>query len=139
MVNLSAALALLRVLDDYRLHADFPYWLYGAFPLAVLTGDEQLTGEIDARITHILQQQRKADGWLGPDEPSPENVWARFYLMLTLIDYHLVHPTDERILPAVLAFLKGMRAFLETSPMVGWAQVRQAEMVSTLRMAALDR
>ena len=44
---------------------EVPYWLRGAYPLAVLTGDARLLALTEKYIQAILSSQ-DADGWFGP-------------------------------------------------------------------------
>ena len=108
-----------------------PYWLDGVIPLAYLLDDETLKGKVKSWIDYILAHQRE-DGWLGPladvQHGYAFDPWPRFPLLKAFAQFYEV-TGDERIIPAMLRFLKKLDAILDEEPLKSWGHFRWADLV----------
>ena len=97
-----------------------PYWLDGTVPLAFLLDDESLKEKVHRWMDYILTHERQ-DGWLGPPEdPSGRyrayDPWPVFVLLKAMTQYHSA-TGDERVVPAMLKFLRRLDALLDEQPL----------------------
>ena len=73
-----------------------PYWLDGVLPLAVVTKDEELLGEVKKVIKWVVESQGE-DGWIGPMlglSKTPTllslgevDLWPQFLILKVLVQY----------------------------------------------------
>ena len=105
---------------------DFAYWFCGAVPLAHLTQNTRLLGDLSGFVDHILQTQAPS-GWLGPanSDTDGNGEWARWPVLAGLLQWREA-TGDARILPAVLAHLRESYRRLSTAGPLGgnWAGSR---------------
>jgi hypothetical protein len=105
---------------------DFAYFFAAAVPLAHLSKNARLLGDVSGFVDHILATQA-ASGWLGPanSDTDGNGEWARWPVLAGLL--HWAEATgDARILPAVLAHLReSYRRLSSAGPLGGnWAGSR---------------
>ncbi len=85
--------------DPGNLNERVPYWLNGAVPLALLSGDATLTASVHQYVATILANQW-ADGWLGPppdvDASDCCQLWPRYPLLMALAQYAEGFPDHAR-------------------------------------------
>ncbi|GME26363.1 Six-hairpin glycosidase-like protein [Neofusicoccum parvum] len=95
------------------LNEGFPYWLNGLVPLAYATDDARLKEQVSDAVTSVLA--RKADdGWLGPESGTARNLWARYPLLLGMIQLVEAEPNiwEDPIMDAVGKFVDLMVTML---------------------------
>lgn len=111
-----------------------PYWLDGVLPLAFLLDDAKLKSKAHRWIGSILDLQHE-DGWLGPLEDRTYGYeydpWPAFVVLKAFTQYHEA-TGDERIIPAMLRFVKKLGGVLAEKPLQMWGQVRQADLVLSI-------
>lgn len=113
-----------------------PYWLDGLVPLAFLLGDERLKQKAVRWVDIILARQHE-DGWLGPLRDSSDlrrhvyDPWPVFVALKALLQYHEA-TGDERIIPAVLRFLRCLDGLLDRQPLFDWGRYRWADLALSL-------
>lgn len=113
-----------------------PYWLDGVVPLAFALGDESLIARVSRWIDGILQRQRD-DGWLGPVHDTsdarrkPLDPWPVFVLLKALSQFYEA-AGDQRIIPAMLRFLRRLDVLLNEQPLFDWGRYRWADLVVSL-------
>jgi DUF1680 family protein len=113
-----------------------PYWLDGFMPLAFLLGDTQLQARARRWIDTILERQR-SDGWLGPlldtsdARRKAHDPWPVFVALKALSQYQEA-TGDERIIPAMLRFLRFLDGLLDRQPLFDWGRYRWADLALTL-------
>jgi len=119
---------------DVNLHERTPYWLNGMISTAYLAEDASMMAVVDDYVEAILARQQP-DGWLGPEDLSLDGnaYWARFPLMLALVQYAQVKPeASERVLGAVHAHMRAMQVRLYAVPLgVSWAGARYMDAILT--------
>ncbi|KAA0165666.1 hypothetical protein FNF28_03416 [Cafeteria roenbergensis] len=104
---------------DGGLHERTPYWLNGMIAVAYLLEDSTMMGVVDDYVDAILARQQP-DGWLGPDDSSlgGDAYWARFPLMLALIQYAQFNPSAaDRVLNATHAHVRAMQMRMYAVPL----------------------
>jgi hypothetical protein len=88
-----------------------PYWLRGAYRLAVLTGSERLLAQAALWMEHVLRSQDE-EGYFGPRglrkvrlESGHElvDLWAHM-VMLDVLTIHFEHTADPRVIPFMSRF-----------------------------------
>jgi DUF1680 family protein len=113
-----------------------PYWLDGFIPLAFLLGDERLIAKAHRWVDAILEGQ-SADGWLGPlREPTStrkqsHDPWPVFVVLKALAQYQEA-TGDQRVIPAMLRFLRFLEGLLERQPMYDWGRYRWPDLAVSL-------
>jgi len=107
-----------------------PYWLDGAYPLAVLLDDAALKAKVTRWVDYILSHQH-ADGWLGPvtdGKHSEYDPWPVF-IVLKILAQHYEATGDARALAAMEKFLQRLAILLKEKPLRSWASARWPEVV----------
>ncbi len=113
-----------------------PYWLDGMVPLAFTLDDAVLIARVRRWIDVILERQHD-DGWPGPVHDTsdarrkPLDPWPVFVLLKALAQFQEA-TGDQRIVPAMLRFLRRLDTLLETHPLFDWGRYRWADLVVTL-------
>lgn len=124
-----------------------PYWLDGIIPLAFLLNDETLKRKVQHWVDYILTHQRE-DGWLGsaldkritnPKDLAPGRApysyeldpWPRFLVLKALIQCHEA-TGDDRVIPAMLRFLRRLDELTDERPLRAWARYRWADLVVSI-------
>ncbi len=119
-----------------------PYWLDGLVPLAFLLGDERLIAKADRWVDAILARQHE-DGWLGStndvritgsgrvDLAHDYDPWPRFVVLKALTQYQEA-TGDDRIVPAMLRFLRRLAEVLAERPLRSWGRYRWADLVVSI-------
>jgi len=110
-----------------------PYWLDGVVPLAWQLDDEALKAKVTRRVESILEQQQD-DGWIGPrgetesnlDRSRANDAWTSFLAAKMLAQYHDV-TGEQRVLDALMAFLKCIAEMLAINALFGWGYSRWGE------------
>lgn len=109
-----------------------PYWLDGAVPLAILTGDEKLLGIVRRWIDTILARQH-ADGWMGQTIANESHgartldPWPLFLIGKAFLQWEEA-TGDPRIVPALLRMLRRIDLLLDGQPLSSWAKMRWMEL-----------
>ncbi|KAH7050222.1 hypothetical protein B0J12DRAFT_710857 [Macrophomina phaseolina] len=95
------------------LNEGFPYWLNGLVPLAYGLDDARLKDQVADAVASVLSRQA-ADGWLGPETGTARNFWARYPLLLGMIQLVEAEPQtwEEPILNATGRFVDLMVTML---------------------------
>lgn len=107
-----------------------PYWLDGAYPLAVLLDDAPLKAKATRWVDYILTHQHD-DGWLGPltdGQHAEKDPWPVFIALKILIQHHQV-TADARVIPAMQNFLRTLDAQLDAKPLSSWAWAREGDLL----------
>lgn len=107
-----------------------PYWLDGAYPLAVLLDDAALKAKVTRWVDYILTHQH-ADGWLGPvtdGKHSEYDPWPVFIVLKILAQHHEA-TGDERAVTAMYRFLQRLAVLLKDKPLRSWASARWPDLV----------
>lgn len=107
-----------------------PYWLDGAYPLAVLLDDATLQAKVTRWVDYILVHQH-ADGWLGPvcdGQHSAYDPWPVFIVLKVLAQHHEA-TGDQRALAAMYRFLQRLATLLKEKPLRSWASARWPDLV----------
>ena len=114
-----------------------PYWLDGMVPLAYLLDDERLKAKVIFWMDHILTHQH-ADGWLGPVQSDSQNhayppydPWPSTVTLKAMTQYYEASG-DERVIPAMMRFLRRLEALLAERPLFEWGQFRWADLVLSI-------
>jgi hypothetical protein len=110
-----------------------PYWLDGVIPLAWQLDDEALKEKVTRRVESILERQHD-DGWIGPRDETESNLdrsrandaWTSFLAAKMLAQYHDV-TGEQRVLDALMAFLKCVAEMLAINALFGWGYSRWGE------------
>ncbi|KAF2084603.1 hypothetical protein K490DRAFT_75716 [Saccharata proteae CBS 121410] len=96
------------------LNEGFPYWFNGLVPLAYGLDDSRLKGQVADAVSYVLGHQA-ADGWIGPETGTARNFWARYPVMLGLMQ--LVEADGEtygeEVLEAMYRFVALMNGMLK--------------------------
>lgn len=111
-----------------------PYWLDGALPLAVLTGDTTLTAEVTGYIETILDRQHD-DGWLGPVQTGDYQAmdpWPVFVMCKVLTQYAEA-TGSQRAIDAMLRFCRRLAELLPEKPLFDWSKSRWQDMAWVLQ------
>ncbi|MFP4192745.1 MAG: beta-L-arabinofuranosidase domain-containing protein [Candidatus Hydrogenedentota bacterium] len=110
-----------------------PYWLDGLVPLAWLLDDDELKAKADEWVDYILENQHN-DGWLGPLQ-SPgyqeRDPWPNYVMLKVLTQYESA-TGDERVQPAMMAFLRTLDEQLDERPLFDWNRFRWHDLVITI-------
>ena len=112
-----------------------PYWLDGIVPLGVLLDDAALKAKAQRWMDYILSHQHE-DGWLGPVTDSargrqPYDPWPRFVLLKAMTQWQEA-TGDQRIIPAMLRFLRKLDGVLTEQPLRTWGRARWADLVLSI-------
>ncbi|MDP6630579.1 MAG: glycoside hydrolase family 127 protein [Kiritimatiellia bacterium] len=110
-----------------------PYWLDGVIPLAWQLDDDALKAKVTKRVESILERQHD-DGWIGPrgetesnlDRSRANDAWTSFLAAKMLAQYHDV-TGEQRVLDALMAFLKCIDEMLAVNALFGWGYSRWGE------------
>lgn len=88
------------------LNEGFPYWLNGLVPLAYATDDARLKDQVGDAVSNVLSRQSD-DGWLGPEKGRSRNLWARYPLLLGMMQLVEADPAtwEKSIMGAIGKFL----------------------------------
>lgn len=129
------------------LNEGFPYWFNGLVPLAYGLNDSRLIGQVTSAAQIVLDRQAE-DGWLGPENVSSRNFWARypFFLGLTQLAESDSAWTDkvishlQKFNPLMDSMMRdnytGYQHYADSTLNEGdfdWGRVRSADMVLTLQ------
>ncbi len=130
------------------LNEGFPYWFNGLVPLAYGLDDARLKTQAKETVDYVLTQQVD-DGWIGPENSTARNFWARYPVLLGFIGLVEADPEvyQERVLDALEKFMRlmhnmlkdGYRGYIyhegdELSEFdFTWGRVRIADMMITLQ------
>lgn len=107
-----------------------PYWLDGVIPLAVLLDDEGLREKVTRWMDYILTHQSE-DGWLGPVKtkgPQANDPWPGFVALKAMAQYHEAFG-DDRVVPAMLKFLRRLDTLVDEKPLADWAMFRWMDLL----------
>ncbi|KAK7615542.1 hypothetical protein BKA81DRAFT_318831 [Phyllosticta paracitricarpa] len=98
------------------LNEGFPYWLNGLVPLAYATNDARLKKQVSDAVTYVLDHQAQ-DGWLGPETGKSRNLWARYPLLLGLIQLVEAEPQtwEKPVLDSIGRFVGLMLTMLKSN------------------------
>lgn len=95
-----------------ELNEGFPYWFNGLVPLAYGVDDDRLKTQVQGAADYVLEAQA-TDGWLGPENGTARNFWARYPLCLGLMQLAEADPAyEERVISALWKFTDLMHAML---------------------------
>lgn len=129
------------------LNEGFPYWFNGLVPLAYGLNDSRLIGQVTSAAQTVLDRQAD-DGWLGPENVTSRNFWARFpfFLGLTQLAESDSAWTDKvvshlhKFNPLMDSMMRdnytGYQHYADSTANEGdfdWGRVRSADMVLTLQ------
>lgn len=130
-----------------KLNEGFPYWFNGIVPLAYGLDDERLKQQVRQTINVVLER-RSSDGWIGPETGGARNFWARYPILLGMIQLVEADASyRQSVLPALHDFValqnkmlkNDYEGYLEkpgdalSSEDHGWGRVRVADMMITLQ------
>ncbi|MCC7144993.1 MAG: glycoside hydrolase family 127 protein [Phycisphaeraceae bacterium] len=107
-----------------------PYWLDGAYPLAILLDDPSLKAKTTHWVDYILSHQHP-DGWLGPitdGKHTERDPWPVFIALKIFIQHHQV-TADPRVIPAMQKFLRTLNTQLDNKPLSSWAWAREGDLL----------
>ena len=114
-----------------------PYWLDGVVPLAFLLDDTRLIDKVHQWVDYILNHQQE-DGWLGPirdsssgDKYQAHDPWPVFIALKAMTQYQEA-TGDERVIPAMMRFLRGLEDLLDEQPLFVWGRSRWADLVLSI-------
>ncbi|KAK8173522.1 hypothetical protein IWX90DRAFT_427196 [Phyllosticta citrichinensis] len=98
------------------LNEGFPYWLNGLVPLAYATDDARLKKQVSDAVTYVMDHQAQ-DGWLGPETGKSRNLWARYPLLLGLIQLVEAEPQtwEKPVLDSIGRFVGLMLTMLNSN------------------------
>lgn len=124
-----------------------PYWFNGLVNLAYGLGDERLKGQVHSAAAYILDHAWD-DGWIGPENKTARNFWARMPLFLGMTGLAEANQTWEAtIVPALHKFNGLMNTMLKDNYTgylyqqgdvlsegdTDWGRVRHQDMLITLQ------
>ena len=124
-----------------------PYWFNGLVPLAYGLDDARLKDQVHIAAKYILDHAWD-DGWIGPENKTARNFWARMPLFLGFIGLAEANSTwKEQIVPALHKFNGLMNTMLKnnytgywyqqgdllTADDDTWGRVRSQDMMITLQ------
>lgn len=124
-----------------------PYWFNGLVFLAYGLDDDRLKDQVHSAAGYILDHQWN-DGWIGPENKTARNFWARMPLFLGMTGLAEANATWEaRIVPALHKFNGLMNSMLKDNYTgywyqqgdvlqpgdTDWGRVRNQDMVITLQ------
>lgn len=130
-----------------ELNEGFPYWFNGLVPLAYGVDDDCLKTQVQGAADYVLGAQA-TDGWLGPENGTARNFWARYPLCLGLMQLAEVDPAyEERVISALWKFTDLMHSMLAdnytgylyhdgdkvSQDDTQWGRVRVQDMIITLQ------
>lgn len=134
--------------EEYSsLNEGTPYWFNGLVHLAYGLGDERLKGQVHSAAEYILDHAWD-DGWIGPENKTARNFWARMPLFLGMTGLAEANQTWEaRIVPALHKFNGLMNTMLKdnytgylyqqgdvlSDDDTDWGRVRHQDMLITLQ------
>ncbi|KAK8248815.1 hypothetical protein IWZ00DRAFT_471623 [Phyllosticta capitalensis] len=98
------------------LNEGFPYWINGLVPLAYAADDARLKKQVSDAVTYVLDHQAE-DGWLGPETGKSRNLWARYPLLLGLMQLVEAEPQtwETPVLGAMSRFVGLMLTMLKAN------------------------
>jgi len=102
-----------------------PCWLDGVVPLAYLLDDSGLKKKVRKWMDRILNN-RGEDGRLGPETERPDGWWPRAVMLKALAQYAEASG-DERVKPAMAAYLMHMYKTLPENPLGEQGKFRWGE------------
>ncbi|KAF2162851.1 hypothetical protein M409DRAFT_26706 [Zasmidium cellare ATCC 36951] len=129
------------------LNEGFPYWFNGLVPLAYGLNDSRLIGQVTSAAQTVFDRQAD-DGWLGPENVTSRNFWARYPFFLGLTQ---LAEADSSWTDKVVSHLQTFNTLMDSmmrdnytgyqyhdgdtlgSGDFDWGQVRSADMVLTLQ------
>lgn len=129
------------------LNEGLPYWFNGLVYLAYSIDDERLKEQVHSAAGYILDHQWD-DGWIGPENKTARNFWARMPLFLGMTGLAEANQTwGEKIVPALWRFNGLMNTMLKdnytgywyqagdvvTGGDTDWGRVRHQDMLITLQ------
>ncbi|EON63995.1 hypothetical protein W97_03225 [Coniosporium apollinis CBS 100218] len=130
------------------LNEGFPYWFNGIVPLAYGLDDARLKIQVKEAVDYVLAHQAD-DGWIGPENGTARNFWARYPVFLGLIGLVEADPEvyQESVLGALEKFMRLMNQMLKDDHRgylyhegdelsefdFTWGRVRVADMMISLQ------
>ena len=87
-------------------------------------------------VSEYIVAHQWDDGWLGPEAPTDRDLWARYPLLLGLIQLVEADITQaSRVIPAIYSFISLMHSMLveNTGLTQIWGRVRFPDMLITLQ------
>jgi DUF1680 family protein len=112
-----------------------PYWLDGLIPLAWQLDDDRLKQKVHRCVGYMIENQPE-DGWIGPrgdeatnlDRSRANDSWTCALAAKVLAQYHDV-TGDQKVLDALVKFLKTVNDMLDINPLFNWGYYRWYELL----------
>lgn len=97
------------------LNEGFPYWFNGLVPLAYQLDNARLKQQVTSAAQTVFDRQQR-DGWLGPEQGTERNFWARypFFLGLTQLA-EADHAFTEPVVSHLHTFMALMNSMMSNN------------------------
>lgn len=129
------------------LNEGFPYWFNGLVPLAYGLDDARLKQQVTSAAQTVLDRQA-SDGWIGPENGTARNFWARYPFFLGLIQLAEADSAwTDKVVSHLHSFMTLMDSMMKNNYTgyiyhdgdkldegdFQWGQVRSQDMMITLQ------